>query len=340
MRLFVGDLRSRLQAIPGVQAVTFSRLGLFAGTNTTTTIEVEGFAARDESDRETGLDVVGARYFSTLGVPVVQGREILETDGGDAAKVCVINQAFADRFFQNRNPLGLHVTTVADNGPRTTYRIVGVARNARTQGLREEPAPRVFLPGEQRLTAKPAIFLVQDYPSFLIRTHDAAAPLVETLRRAIELTEPAPPLLAARSLEDQLAPVLAQDRTTAQLALVFGLVALILAAVGLYGVLRYGVARRSMEIAIRMAVGAHPARIAGMILSETLALLVAGLTLGAWLAYLGSRLIESRLYGVNPLDPLTVAVAMLLLLGVAMAAAYLPARSASRLDPVVVLHQA
>jgi putative ABC transport system permease protein len=136
-----------------------------------------------------------------------------------------------------------------------------------------------------------------------------------------------------------MAPMTAQDWTTAKLAVVFGCVALTLAAIGLYGVLSYGIARRKSEIAVRIAIGAQPGRVIAMILRETMVLVIAGLTLGAGLAYTASRLINSRLYGVSPQDPLTLALAVGLLALVAIGSAYLPARRASRLDPMVALRQ-
>jgi len=159
------------------------------------------------------------------------------------------------------------------------------------------------------------------------------------VRKTIQRVDSALPIQSAASIEEQLAPLTAQDRTTAQLAVVFGCVALALAAIGLYGVLSYGVARRTGEIALRVALGAHPRRVIGMILRETAGLVIAGLVVGAGLAYAASRLIASRLYGVDPHDPLTMALAAGLLLLVALGAAYLPAQRASRLDPMAALRQ-
>jgi ABC-type antimicrobial peptide transport system permease subunit len=147
------------------------------------------------------------------------------------------------------------------------------------------------------------------------------------------------PIGAARSLEEEIAPLTAQDRTTAQLAIVFASIALTLAAIGLYGALSYGIAHRAGEIAIRIAVGANPGRVITMILRETGGLVISGLAVGAGLAYAASRLIHSRLYGVAPQDPLTLALATMLLLLVAFSAAYLPARRASKLDPMAALRQ-
>jgi ABC-type antimicrobial peptide transport system permease subunit len=210
--------------------------------------------------------------------------------------------------------------------------VVGVARNARTQKLRGDVEPRYFVPVKQTSSFSNA-------PIFLIRTATETAPVMAAVRAAIQRVDAALPIMSARSLEEQMAPLTAQDRTTAQLAVVFGCVALTLAAIGLYGVLSYGVARRTNEIAVRIALGAQPGRVISMILRETIGLVCAGLALGGMLAYASVRLIDSRLYGVAPQDSLTLALATGLLLVVALGAAYLPAQRASRLDPMAALRQ-
>jgi ABC-type antimicrobial peptide transport system permease subunit len=159
------------------------------------------------------------------------------------------------------------------------------------------------------------------------------------VRKAIQTVDATLPIMSAATIEEQIAPKLAQDRTTAQLAMVFGGVALTLAAIGLYGVLSYGIARRTGEIALRIALGARPGRVIAMFLGETAGLVAAGLALGAGLAYGASRLIGSRLYGVAPEDPLTLGLAAGLLVLVAVSATYLPAHRASRLEPMVALRQ-
>jgi predicted permease len=325
------ELAGELQRIPGVRAVSFSELGVFSGGNSISGIEVEGYTPKDDSDRHSALDVVGAGYFRALGVPIVLGREILESDHAGAARVCVINEAFARRFFDRRNPVGMRITSIGDKD-RTPYQVVGVAKNARTHRLRGDVEPRYFV-----AAAQPP-FSVSS-PTFLIRTAPGNWPVLAAVRKTIQRVDAALPIESARSIEERLAPLTAQDRTTAQLAVVFGCVALTLAAIGLYGVLSYGIARRQGEIAIRIALGAYPGRVVAMILRETIVLVIAGLALGTGLAYAASRLIDSRLYGVAPQDPLTLASAGGLLLLVALGAAYLPAQRASRLDPMAGLRR-
>ncbi|HEY1949093.1 MAG TPA: FtsX-like permease family protein [Bryobacteraceae bacterium] len=224
------------------------------------------------------------------------------------------------------------ITSIGEATERTAYQVVGVAKNARTQSLRGEVEPRYFVAAEQDLSSA-------KYPNFLIRTATETGPLMAAVRKSIQRVDATLPILSARSIEEQISPLTAQDRSTAQLAVVFGSVALALAAIGLYGVLSYGIVRRTGEIAVRIAVGAQPGRVILMILGETVGLIVAGLAVGAGLAYAASRLLNSRLYGVAPQDPLTLAFATMLLLCVAFSAAYLPARRASRLDPMAALRQ-
>jgi predicted permease len=325
------ELVGQVQRIPGVQATSFSQLGVFSGGESSTTIEVEGYTPRGDDDRESALDVIGPGYFSTLGVGLGLGREILDSDSGDAPTVCVINEAFAKRFFEQRNPIGMRITT-NDEGKRTTYHVVGVAGNARTSSLRGDVAPRYFVAAMQPPASA-------DSPTFLIRTATQSAPAIAAVRKTIERVDASLPIVSASSVEQEMMPLTAQDRATAQVAVVFGCVALTLAAIGLYGVLSYGVARRTGELAIRIALGAQASSVISMILRETIGLVGGGLALGGVMAYAASRLIDSRLYGVAPQDPLTLALATGLLLMVALSAAYWPARRASRLDPIAALRQ-
>ena len=178
------------------------------------------------------------------------------------------------------------------------------------------------------------------YPTFLIRTTAATSTIVGTVRKTIERTDASLPILTATSIEDRMKPLTAQDRTTAQLAIGFGCVALRSLRSGSTACCLYGIARRTSEIAVRIALGAQRRRVVSMILGETSILVVAGLVLGGGLAYGATQLIGSQLYGVQPQDPLTLAGAVAVLLLVALGATDLPARRASRLDPIVALRHA
>ncbi len=327
----LAELTGQIGRVPGVKAASYSELGVFTGGESSATIEVEGYTPTGEQDRESALDVVGPGYFTALGVPIRLGREILENDRGGGTNVCVINEAFSRRFFDQRSAIGRRLTLVNDDH-KTSYQVIGVAGNARTHNLRGEVEPRYFVPARQRPSDS-------NSPTLLIRTATEPGPVLAAVRKAIHGVDAALPIMSATTIEDKLAPLTAQDRATAQLAVVFGGVALALAAIGLYGVLSYGIARRTGEIAIRIALGAQPGRVVTMILRETLAVVGAGLALGGALAAAASRLIDSRLYGVAPQDPLTLTLATGLLLLVALGAAYLPALRASRVDPMAALRQ-
>jgi predicted permease len=325
------ELVDEIQRIPGVRATSFSQLGVFSGGESSATIAVEGYTRKTSDDHDSALDAVGPNYFTALGVPLALGRDILDSDRAGAPAVCVINDAFARKFFEQRNPIGMRITPT-EHGAPPSCRIVGVAGNARTQALRGNVEPRFFVAAAQLPQASSS-------PTLLIRTTAQAGPVITDVRRAIRHVDPALPIVSATSIEGQMAPLTAQDRSTARLAVVFGCVALALAAIGLYGVLSYGVARRTSEIAIRLALGAQRGRVVAMILRETMRVVGLGLAVGGALVYSASRLIGSRLYGVHPHDPLTLVVATGLLLFVSVVAAYLPAQRASRLDPMTALRQ-
>jgi putative ABC transport system permease protein len=321
-------LLERIGQAPGVRSATFSQLGLFTGAFTNWSIDVEGYTPPPDRKPDTTVDAVGPGYFTTVGMRLVQGRDIQESDTSGAATICVINEAFANRFFARRNPIGLRITSV--EGPeRATYLVVGVARDAHTRSPRQTVEPRMFIAGRQQAPGAGS-------PTFLVRAQ-SDAPIAAAVRQAIMEVDANAPLTSIRTARERLAPLTAQDRAIARLALAFGLVALALAAIGLYGVLSYGVARRTSEIAVRIALGARPARVIMMILRETASVVTIGILAGGALAFAASRFIAGTLFGVEPRDPATFAVAVAVLLAVAGCAAYVPARRASKLEPVAAL---
>jgi predicted permease len=322
-------LLDRVRAAPGVRAATYSKSGLFLGSDSSDEVVVEGYTRKGNDDRGSRYDYVGPNFFSTLGIPLLLGREITERDQPSSNRVCVINEAFAKRFFAGRNPLGMHITQVYGN-QRNTYQIVGVARDSRKRSLRGDVEHRFFVPVAQPID-------VPNFVSFAVRTAAEPSSVIASVRRAILSEDPNLPIPAARSMTELIDERMVQDRLLARLSMAFGAVALLLAAVGLYGVLSYGVARRTNEIGIRKALGAQHGAVMAMILRETALLLVVGLLAGIALSAAGMRLIASRLYGLAPTDPLAFAAAIAVLTGVALAATWLPAYRASRVDPLIAL---
>jgi predicted permease len=324
------ELRGRLASIPGVRAVTYSQNGLFSGSESADQVTVEGYHAQKSADAHARFDNTGPGYFGIVGIPILVGRDIGPQDVDGATPVCVVNESFARFYFGSSNPLGKHVT---DEFPdtRKTFVIVGVARDARDHSLRGEIDRRFYLPARQPLG---------DYSPFLnyeIRTTGDPGRVMEESRRAVAAFNPAIPVYSVKPLELLLNDTLRQERLIAQLSGVFGGLAVLLAAIGLYGVLSYGVARRTNEIGIRMALGAARTNVVRMILRETVVLIAAGLVVGVPGALACAHLVQSKLFGLKPADPLTLAVALGVLSAVAFLAGYLPARRASQVDPLVAL---
>ena len=326
---FYQNVLERLRALPGVRGVTFSENGLFTGTESGDEIDVEGFAPKRNQDKASRFDQVGANYFSTLGVPLVLGRETGLQDTSTSPKVCVINESFAKLFFEGRNPIGRHITQKFGD-QRNTMEVVGVARNARDHRLRDDVPPRFYLPAGQTMYGPP------EQATYEIRTVGDPEKMLEVARKAVlEVNADVP--VTTRVLTDNLEAINFQPRMIARLCTIFGTIALVLASIGLYGVLSYGVARRTNEIGIRMALGAGRWRVVTMILQETGVMVAIGLVAGLIAAYASTRLIAARLYGLSALDPLTIVAAACILTSVALVAGYIPAARAAKVNPVKAL---
>lgn len=324
-------LLARIRAMPAVRAATYSNNGLFAGSDSGDEIIVDGYTSTGRDDRGSRYDQVGPGYFSTLGIPVVLGREITEQDRAGGQTVGVINEAFAKRFFAGRNPLGLRVT-LAYAEQRHPFEIVGVVRDSRQNRLRGDIEHRLYVPATQPAASITSV-------SFIIRPRGEVSSLLTDVRRVIQQAEPKMVVADAGPLSAALDRRVVQDRLLARLSIAFGVVAVLLAAIGLYGVLSYGVARRTQEIGVRKALGAQHVALIAMIVRETGWLVLLGLIAGSAVSAGALRLISSRLYGLSPTDPLTFAGAIAGLALVAGLATWLPAYRASRVDPLVALRQ-
>lgn len=321
-------LYARVLAAPGARKVTYSRHAPFIGGDAGDEVLVEGYSRKGDDDRGSAYDHIGPNYFTTYGIPILMGREITDRDHASAPRVCVINEAFAKQFFAGRNPIGMHLTQIY--GPqRNTYEIVGVVANSKKRSLRER-GHRYYVPAAQPIDVPTSIV-------FSIRTAGEPGAAVAGVRRAILAEDPNLPITDAKSLQELIDSRTSLDRMLAQLSIAFGTVALLLAAIGLYGVLSYGVARRTSEIGIRKALGAGEGAVIRMILGETTWLLAGGVVAGLALAYGSLRLIQSRLFGLAPEDPVAIGLAVAVLAAVALIAAWLPARRASRVDPMVAI---
>jgi predicted permease len=321
----------RLSSLPQVQSVSIASYSPLSGTRRSSSVVVNGYTPQPGENLDTQDLLVAPRYAETLGMPLLRGRDIDVRDTPTATQVAVINSAFAEHFFKDQNPIGRTFSFDDDSDKGAAVQIVGVVGDIKNDDVRDKPDPTVYRP----------ILQVQDqsaYPATIhIRTQSDPTPLTPQVRQMLTQIDDKLPVFGVTTLSDQSKEKLNQERLIAQLVSFFGALALILASIGLYGVMAQGVARRTSEIGIRMALGARGGNIAWMILRETFYLVLAGLILGVPAALLGARLISTQLFGLSPTDPLTIAGAALVLSVVAMLAGYLPARRAARVNPLSAL---
>ncbi|HJX83065.1 MAG TPA: FtsX-like permease family protein, partial [Candidatus Angelobacter sp.] len=283
-----------------------------------------------DDQKGSRFDTVGPNYFSTIGVPLLLGRETGLQDTAASPHVCVINEAFAKTFFADRSPIGRHITEKFGDR-KNTMEIVGVARNVRDHRLRGDVPPRFYVPADQGMEGPNPWAFIE------IRTAGDPEQMIGSARKAILSVSQDLPIDGARPLVESLDQTNAQPRMIARLCTVFGVIALLLAATGLYGVLSYGVARRTSEIGIRMALGAGRGRVIRMILRETGLMIVIGVVAGVLATFGATRIIAARLYGLSAMDPITIMAAVGVLGVVALIAGYIPAARAARVNPVSAL---
>ncbi len=324
-------LLDAIRTIPGVRSATFSQNGLFSGSESGTELYVEGYTPAKRGDNGAAFDHVGPDYFLSLGIPLLRGREIGRQDTGASTPVCVINETMAREFFANRDPLGKHIKDLFP-GSNSQYEIVGVARDVRDHSLRDKVQRRFYVPVSHAINNETPSFV-----NYEVRSAGEPGSVIAALRKKVRELDPSLPIRNLDTLDDLVDRRVVQERMIAELSAFFGALALLLASIGLYGVLSYAVARRTNEIGIRMAIGAEQSTVIRMILQETLVLVVTGSVIGLGAAMGLGELVASRMYGVRTADPATLVAATATLTIVAMAAACFPALRAARVDPVVAL---
>jgi predicted permease len=326
IRALYAELLERLRALPGVESASFSQNGLLWGWSSTTTIEeLDGRVLEPPMDL-TRL-IVDRDFFATVGMPLLAGPGFSGMEEESARRSLVVNQEFARRAFGGEAPVG-RAFRLSDRPSSPTYEIVGVVRDARVTRLHEPPPPTAYFSYRQEVTYGAV---------FAVRAAGDPRRLGEAVRRAVGAVDPDLPVDRLRTQEEQVALSLRRERLFARLAVWLAALALALACVGLYGLLAYSVTRRTAEIGVRMALGAERRRVLLMVVGEAGRLMAVGLVLGAGAALVCGRGLESRLFGLTPADPWTLLLAVAILAGVALAAAYLPARRAARVDPLVAL---
>jgi predicted permease len=317
----------RIEAVPGVHSATISRHPLLSGSSRTSKVSVQGQTSQSGEDVNVYVNLVGANFFETMEIPILIGRGIRRPDDEGAPRVAVINQTMARQYFGDQNPVGQRF---GFGGPEASgqIEIVGVAADAKYTNLRRDIPPTAYTPYLQETPGQ---------VNFAVRAAGDAIALTGSIREAVREVDQNLPLFDVKTQNQQADQSLAQERLFATLSSFFGGLALLLASIGLYGMMSYSVARRTNEMGIRMAVGAGPGDVIRLVMRETLTLGLIGLGAGLGAALGTTHLIASMLYGVTPNDPITILFATMLLLAVAAVAGYLPGRRASQVDPMIAL---
>jgi len=322
LNALIRDLAERVGRVPGVVAATASENGLFSGTESSGSIKVEGFVPRNDDDSHIAYDDVLPGYFTTTGAHLLQGRDFEVRDNESGPKVVVVNATMAKFYFPKTPPLGHHLTMDS-----AAYEIVGVVADVEEHNVRSAPQRRAWFAMLQ-LSEVPTSFRV------IARATGDPARLVDPIRRAMLAADPQLALNGVNTLSDLTRDAISQDIMLARVVTFFGLLTLLLAALGLYGVMAQAAARRTGEFGLRMALGARPGAVTLMVLRESMLMVIGGVVLGLPLALLAMRLVQAQLYGVATVDLPSIGFAVGVLVLSAVAAGYLPARRAARVAPL------
>ena len=321
-------LQDDVAAEPGVKSASLAEVALMTGSDSSSTIHVEGYEAKEGEDMNPNFNGVGPAFFSTMGIPLLSGREFTDGDDAAAPKVAVVNETFVRYFFGDKDPIGRRFG-MGRKEEGFTVTIVGVARDGKAGRLREKPLRFVYIPYTQERDVGEMTFYVRS-------ALDPEA-LGNRVRRIVQEADPGLPVTRLKTMRAQIRESLFVERMVASLSAAFGLLATLLAAVGLYGVMSYAVSLRTREIGIRVALGAERRAVLLMVLEEVAVMALMGVAIGLPSGYGLGRLIESQLYGITARDPLTFTVATATLLLSALLAGYIPAARATRVDPLVAL---
>jgi predicted permease len=347
LRDFYERLRPNLETLPGVQSVSLAAITPLSGSRWNGDVAIEGYQWKEDEKKYVDMNSVGPRYFETVGIPIVLGRDFRDEDNPPYSldpperisnsgpppeppgpRVVIINEALATRFFEGRNPIGVRVCADQVYKPDRAFEIIGVVKDAHYFGLREALEPMLYFP-VWRPDARSR--------DICIRTSSSATQLASSISQQVTSIDPGVPVLAVRTMNQQIDNDILVDRLIATLSSFFGILALLLAAVGLYGVISYGVTRRTREIGIRMALGAQRSSVLWLVMRRAAALVLIGGLIGIPAALFATRLVKALLYGIGAQDPVAVVLATLALVAVAALASFLPARRATKVDPMVAL---
>jgi predicted permease len=326
---FYQELLGNIRALPGVQSAGYARAAVLTGGAWGDGMLVEGHAAKEGENTHAMVNFVSPGYFRTMGIPLLEGRDFDEKDVSETQRVCIVNRTFAEQYFPGRSAIGRHVGTAILRSGKLDLEIVGVAENALYSGPREGSRRQVFFaePQERYVTGE----------TFYVRTNLDSSQMFRAITSTVKSLDSSMAAYETRTLDSQFDQILLTERLIAMLSAGFGGLATVLAAIGLYGVMAFVVARRRKEIGVRMALGARRGRVVWMVMKEVLVLLGIGLAVGVPAAIALGRLVSAQLYGIKANDPQVAAITVILLSTIAVLAGIVPARRASRMDPILAL---
>src|SRR6185312_1485333 len=322
------QLEDKLRDSPGIANVGYGAMGLLANNEWDEWVTIEGYAPGPNEKMDPHFNSVAPGYLDAMGMHLLAGRNFRDTDSRKGPRVALVNAKFAKRYFKDRSPVGKHIGEGSDPGTPTDIEIVGVVNDTRYESLRDEIPMQVFLCSRQGDAGGTMVY---------VQTRGDAKSGFGVIREAVRQIDPTLPITAMKTVERQVDDSLVTDRMIASLATVFGGLATTLVLIGLYGVMAFMVARRSREIGIRVALGALSGNVVWLVMREVLILIGCGIALGLPAAYALTRLVQAQLYGIEPTDPRSIAIAVVLLAAVTAAAGYIPARRATFFDPLRVL---
>lgn len=321
-------VQERLSALPGVRSASPSAFGLLAGSGGSPVTNVEGYTGKADEERFTPWSLIGPGFFDTAGIPRWLGRDFTARDNETAPRVAIVNESFARHYFGDASPVGKHFGMRRDTG--APIEIVGVVKDAKYDSLRESQRRMIYIPYRQDLFHLYTMCV-------LVRPRADVPGFRQMARDALRGIDPNLPILRIDTADEQVDASLSEERLIASISSFFGVLAVLLACLGLYGVMSYLTARRTNEIGIRFALGATGRNVLGMVLGESVWLVAVGIAAGVPLTLAATRFISSRLFGVSATDPVTIASAAMLMLMVATVSGLLPARRAAKVDPMVAL---
>jgi predicted permease len=323
---FHRDVLDRLRAASGVKSAGSAVVPILAGNEWDSSMSVEGHRAADGEDMQAFMNALSPGYFATMNIPILEGRDFRLSDAQQETKVAIVNRRFAEHFFKGSSAIGKRLGWGSGPSSKLTIEIIGVVADSLYEGPREGVRRQVFVPAWGKSST-----------TFYVRSNIASSSLYGVIRDEIRQLNSTIPVYEMKTLEAQLDETLMRDRLIALLSAGFGLLATLLASIGLYGVMAFVVARRRKELGIRLALGAQPGSVIWMVMREVLVLLTIGLAIGIPAAMALGRYVATQLYGIQPYDPTIAIWTMVLLSVVSAVAGLIPARRASRIDPILAL---